>query len=569
MPTMVCERSIEIDCSRGEICVLSGYGHNLGVLEIGRVLALRGYIIDFATLSGREAWLQSCPFISQSHVLGPSVTPEVEETEYLRMSDWTRNGQQDWHVIMSTKRFLESTWPAAYKALSLIMQDPARRPDFILADYLVDAAHDMMVEYGVPIAMHLSQMPVAMLPAPYIPGIPGLQVDILTSEHATITQRLRNMLIMVKALPHVRRHVAWHQRMRAAEGVSRPVFMGPKPDCLYLVNSFFGLEPAKDLPPNVVAVGPILSDSVAPLSAPYTEFLSTRSRVLYVALGTHVLLSSEVMSKLLVGALSALSSDTIDGIIWAIRPMARKQLDHTATVQVPNPAEPPKTQYGYSDGINVPPNPSTKGPRTTVPVTVARLLTGSHPSVLFVEHAPQRALLEDARVAVFLSHTGPASANEAAHAGVPVVALPVYFDQTQCAMRLRDAGVVIADSGLLDKDRFAAPDVAGALARVVVDDSAVAVNVERLRAIARVASRRKHLAADLVEEMLADAEGRRREGLLTAGGRPVRGFHLQTADGRMSKWRAQNWNLWAIGCAVIIGVLGLVLALPVALGILV
>lgn len=433
--------------------------------------------MDFATLSGREAWLKTCPFISQSHVLGPSVTPDVEETEYLRMSNWMRNGKQDWDVIMSTKRFLESTWPAAYKGLSLIMQDPARRPDFILADYLVDAAHDMMVEYGVPVAMHWSQMPIAMLPAPYIPGLPGLQVDVLTSEHATIWQRLRNVLVMWKAVPHVRSHVAWRKRMRAAEGVSRPVFMGPKPDCLYLVNSFFGLEPAKDVPPNVVAVGPILSDGITPLTAPYTEFLRTRSRVLYVALGTHVLLSSEVMSKLLRGALSALSSGTVDGIIWAIRPMARKQLDMTATVQVPGPTE-PETQDGDDvDG-------------TTTPMTVARLLAGAHPAVLFVEHAPQRALLEDVRVSAFLSHAGPASANEAAHAGTPVVALPVYFDQTQCAMRLRDAGVV-AGPGLLDKDRFAAADVANALAHVVVaggggHSRAIAANVDQKASTTRL-----------------------------------------------------------------------------------
>ncbi|KAK9414520.1 putative UDP-glucosyl transferase family protein [Seiridium unicorne] len=533
------------------VVTAGGYTNAAPVLEIARIIASRGYTVDFATLSGREAWLKNCPFISQSHILGPAVSADIEETTYLCMSDWTKNGKQDWKAIMSTKRFLESSWPIAYKGLTSIVQDPSKRPDFILADYLVDAAYDMMVEHGIPVAMHWSQMPTAMLPAPYIPGLPGLQVDILTSEFATVWQRLRNVLVMCKALPHVKSHMRWRKRMRWEAGVSRQLPMRPKPDCLYLVNSFFGLEAAKDIPPNVAAVGPILSDSIAPLDEPYTGFLKTRSRVLYVALGTHVLLSSEVMFRLLSGAVSALTNGIIDGIIWAIRPVARKQLTPSDSVLVPDLETDESSLVKSSWGA------------PTISMEIESIMAGAHPSILFVEHAPQRTLLDDERIVVFLSHVGAASTNEAVYAGKPLITLPVYFDQIQYGMRLRDAGVSVP----LNKDDFTSEDVSDALAHIIHDKERggqISINTARMREIARLASRRKHLAADLIEEMLADSEARRKESMLLGQKRP-RGFHLETADGRMSAWKAKNWDLWAIGCAAAVGVLGIVVALPVAL----
>jgi UDP:flavonoid glycosyltransferase YjiC (YdhE family) len=469
------------------------------------------------------------------------VPADVEEANYLRMSHWTTDIMSNWGAIIDSKIFLESSWPDAYRGLSKLSQNASTRPDFILADYWVDAARDVSLEHDIPLAMHWPQMPTLMLPAPYIPGMPGLQIEVLTSEFATIWQRFRSAMAIYTALPQYFRYLHWRKNMRLAAGVTRTLPTQTKPDYLCLVNSFFGLEAAKDLPPNVAAVGPILTESLlsVPLGAEFEKYLATRHRVLYVSLGTHVLLAAAVMNELLVGVLGALRSRAVDGVIWSIPSMARKQLDMTVQVSVS----------------------SCSG---DISMTVGSLLNNEHSSMFFVHHAPQPTLLYDNRVVAFLSHAGPASTNEALHAGVPLVTVAVYFDQLQNAMRLRDAGVSVP----LDKDTLDSYQVQRAITRIVEDnarDGPMAANVKRMRCIARIAAKRKYYAADLIEEVLEDWKGRQKEREITANKCRPRGMHLQTADGRMPPWKAKNWDLKAIGAAVTFCLVGILVVLPVAL----
>lgn len=516
------------------------------LLELASVLASRGHSIEFGTLAERESWIADRPFGSEPHVLGPPVPADIEEANYLHMSTWSTDLMFNWGPVMAARQYLESLWLDTYRNLTLLMRDPRTRPDFILADYWVDAARDMSLEYDIPLAMHWPQMPTAMLPAPYIPGIPGLQVDVLTSEFATMWQRLRSVIAIYTALPHYLRYLRWVKRMRASAGVSRQLPALTKPDYLCLVNSFFGLEAAKDVPPNVAAIGPVLSDDIPALNEPFITFLTPRSRVVYIALGTHVLFPHQVLHRILSGAVAALTSGVIDGVIWAIRSKARHQLDTSDTIAVP------------ADG-----RPSPGGRKAKCWTTIKDLLDNSHPSILVVEFAPQRTLLHDARVAVFLSHAGPASTNEAVFAGTPLVTLPAYFDQIQNAMRLRDAGVSVP----LQKENFTAQDASAAITQILDDrktDGPIAINVRRVRGIAQIASRRKHLAADLIEEVLADWEGRAREREL--GVQRRRGMHLQTADARMPAWKAKNWDLYGlVGISSFAVLAGVVVAIVVPL----
>ncbi|KHE80908.1 glycosyltransferase family 1 protein, partial [Neurospora crassa] len=75
----------------------------------------------------------------------------------------------------------------------------------------------------------------------------------------------------------------------------------PKPDSLVLVNSFWGLEPAKDVPPLLQPVGPLLSDGYTPLYDTTHNFLNTKNSVVYVAFGTHVILTPEKVARLMRG----------------------------------------------------------------------------------------------------------------------------------------------------------------------------------------------------------------------------------------------------------------------------
>ncbi|KAK8045423.1 UDP-glucoronosyl and UDP-glucosyl transferase [Apiospora rasikravindrae] len=509
------------------------------LFEISQILAERGYTIEFASFDGREDWIQNYPFISRYHPLGPALCAKKADALYLQEWNWSKCG---WASKFESRKTLESTWPQVYQGLSELVQDAQSRPRLILSDFLVDASRDVSFEHSIPLAMHWPQMPTAMLNAPYIPGTPGLQVGILSSEYATIWQRFRNAFSIYPALPAYFRYFWWRENMRRKAGVSRVLPRLLKPDFLCLVNTMFGMEVPRDLPPHVAAVGPIISHQSRHLDEPYTSFLEKRARVLYISFGTHLALPWPIAQKLLLGALAVLGSGTIDGVIWPMKSAAREHLDLDGTVPVRHPQSHVVQRMSISD-----------------------LLNGAHPSLLFVDRAPQQALLHDDRIVVFLSHVGTSSANEALYAGVPLISMALCFDQVQNEMRLQEAGVSIA----LNKDDFTADDVESAIRDIVEDKvthGPIAANVRRMMAIARICSRRKVLAADLIEEVIVDAEGRKSEEMAKSRGVEGRTYrkgrtrhsHLQTADVRMPIWKSRNWDMWGVFLLAFSSLFGLV-----------
>lgn len=407
------------------------------------------------------------------------------------------------------------------------MADPSSRPDFIISDYLVDAVRDMQVEYDVPIAMHWPQMPTMQLPASYVPGYAGLQVEVLTSEYATMWQRIRNELIPVMCLPALLRYFMFLQKMRRETGVKTMLARPSKPDHLVLVNSCYGVETPKDLPPLVNTIGPVLADDYPPLTGNFQAFLDNHERVMYIALGTHVLLGADVLQRLVKGILGATRQGHIDGVIWSIRETARNQFDQIAVV------------HGHGHEA----------------FTTGDLLNGHLPDIWFPTFAPQRAILDHPHTRLYLTHGGASSTNETVWHGVPAITLGVYFDQLQNSIRLSTAGV----SEQLDRWSFKPAHLTSLIGQIIRDEAgSYGANVGRLKRIARIASRRKVLAADLIEEVLADFEGRKQEG-------KSRPMHLQTADMRMPMWKVRNWDMYVVVGAAGLLVLGLVIALPVAL----
>jgi len=201
--------------------------------------------------------------------------------------------------------------------LKRIVSNPVTRPAFIVADFFTNAAvKDVITEYGVSIAIVWPQMPFLMAPVSYIPGQPGFQIDgSLTSENASITSRVRNEMVLFWALPSLLKWLRWTKSMRLEAGVTHETLSDPKPDYLVFVNSFFGLEVPKDLPPSIVPCGPILADSYADLDEKHTKFLDAHKRVLYVALGTHIILEANDVVKILDGIHQALDQHCINGVI--------------------------------------------------------------------------------------------------------------------------------------------------------------------------------------------------------------------------------------------------------------
>ncbi|KAF5005595.1 hypothetical protein FDECE_8002 [Fusarium decemcellulare] len=494
-----------------------GFTHAAPVLDICRVLADRGHVVEFATHDGQQTWVQNpnYAFVAKVHLLGPGPTAEQYDDHWARMVRLRVEDALSSWLMWKSKYLWDSFWPATYRQLKQLCCDPETRPDFIIADFFDETvARDMNLECGVPIAIVWPQMPYLLAPARYIPGQPGFQIDVcLTSERASLRSRLRNEMAIVWAAPRFLAWTWWFTNLRRREGARYPVLPGGnRPHHLVLVNSFFGLEAPKDLPPLVVPIGPVLAEQYPPLDGRHAHFLETHRHVVYVGLGTHVVLPEPSLHKLLQGLLLALDSGCIDGIIWSMNKKTRKTLDPSHAVSRP-------------------------GGKVS---TLGQLLDGVMPDLMVVDFAPQRAILDHSNTRLYLTHGGGSSANEAAYHGVPVLVLGFMFDQLANGMRLEEAGC----GQRLDKNSFTADELAERVSSMVNSGtSALTRNVERLRRIATVAARRKGLAADLVEEVLYDDELRG----------PSRPMHLQTADMRMPWWKVHNLDLGVFALATLVG----------------
>ncbi|KAJ5127955.1 hypothetical protein N7448_008734 [Penicillium atrosanguineum] len=509
------------------VATTGGFTHAAPVLEIGRVLAERGHTIEFATLDGQENWIKGVEygFVTETHLLGTGPTADQLDVHYRRMQAWdVRKGIEPSFI---SKCMFDSYWPQTYHGLKKIVA--ASRPSFIVADFFVDAANDMLVEYRIPIAIVCPNWPPLQLSCSYIPGQPGFQLPgTMTSEDASMQLRIKNELVVLCDLPAIIRMFTFTRKMRSQNGVNFPVHKPKKPDYLLFVNSFVGLEIPRDLPPTCAAVGPLLSPTWPPLDTEYETFMNSHKSVLYIALGTHIILPHQDITKIIIGVLRLMEEDLLDGVIWAIPETGRKDVTGNETFHI-------KTTDEKSG------------------VSLADMLANKHPDWLFPFFAPQRAILDHDSTKIYFTHGGGSSANEALFHGKPILSMGIFFDQISNTTRLVAGGV--AES--LDKFIFSSDEIYAKIKKILVcrEGESYKRNVLRLQRIAHIASRRKEYAADLVEEMIYDHELR-----FDKDGKELRPMHLQTADSRMSAFKANNWDMYAVcglGLAAIVGSIGL------------
>lgn len=488
------------------------------VLELGRALANRRHTIEFATLEGQEHWVanDAFNFVTKVHILGPSSTKEQLDGHYRRMQQW--DIAKGIGQAMESKYLWDSWWPKTYHGLKAIMNDSTTRPDMMIADFFAEAVTDIHVEYKLPVAIVSPNMPSFMMPCSYIPGQPGFQLEgTTTSGHASIWLRIRNELFFLPDLPAIFEMLKRTKKMRNENGVFRPPHKPVKPDYLVFVNSFFGLEIPRDLPPTCAPVGPLLSPTYPSLDDPCKAFFECHSKVLYIALGTHIVLRTEDTVKIIEGVIRLMREGFVDGVIWAVAEHGRTNLD--------------RDQKLNSDSE----------------INLGQLLENNHPSFLFSTFAPQQAILDHKSVVLYFTHGGGSSANEALYHGKPMISMEFFADQIANTTRLVEAGV--AES--LNKFRFTSDELYSKAKKILESGSSGSYqrNVLRLERIAHVAARRKEHAADLAEELLYDNELR----LDDSGISELRHMHLQTADMRMPAYKAKNWDLYALGLLSLAG----------------
>lgn len=245
--------------------------------------------------------------------MGPGMDAATEAKHYMELQ--SSDIRKDYRKYFEPKLRIDAFWTSDYRHLKKIVE--ASRPDMIVADFFVDAAvRDIQAETGIPLAVLWPQMPYGMVSAPHIPGFPGFQVDALTSEHASLWTRIRAALRPLRSVTSVITYIRFTNKMRREAGLpGGGLPFKNKPDHLVLVNSFWGLETPKALPPMVAAIGPILSDEYEPLDGQLDYFYDCHTRVVYVAFGTHIQVQPLDLGKFLAAFARLMDEGIIDGVV--------------------------------------------------------------------------------------------------------------------------------------------------------------------------------------------------------------------------------------------------------------
>ncbi|KAJ5128121.1 CAZyme family GT1 [Penicillium atrosanguineum] len=151
-------------------------------------------------------------------------------------------------------------------------------------------------------------------------GQPGFQLPgTMTSEDTPMWLRMVNEIFFLSDLSSIiRASGKWSKKMRSDNGVLHPPHKPSNPDYLIFVNAFFGLEIPHDLPPTAGPVGPLLSPTCPPPDQECRAFLARHKSVLYIALGTHIILPHTGTAKVVNAANNLQEDGLIDDVIWAM-----------------------------------------------------------------------------------------------------------------------------------------------------------------------------------------------------------------------------------------------------------
>ncbi|XP_061670587.1 UDP-glucuronosyltransferase 2C1-like isoform X2 [Syngnathoides biaculeatus] len=275
----------------------------------------------------------------------------------------------------------------------LVLTDPCWGSGIIVAKYL-----NLPLVYNVRwVITTEGHMAIAPSPLSYIP-ITGTG----NSNKMTFFQRFKNMIVFL---------IGYVQHNLVINNIYQKVcdkYLGPDTNMhhlllsadIWLMRADFVFEFPRPTMPNVIYMGGFQCKPAKPLPDQLEEFVESSGEhgVIFMSLGTFV---------------SKLSADLADKIAAAFAKLPQKVI------------------WRYKGA-----KPSTLGNNT-----------------LLVDWVPQNDLLGHPKMKLFVAHGGTNGVQEAIYHGVPVVGIPLFFDQHDNLLRLTERGAaVVVTLALVDKD---------------------------------------------------------------------------------------------------------------------
>jgi hypothetical protein len=225
----------------------------------------------------------------------------------------------------------------------------------------------------------------------------------------------------------------------------------------------FPLENPYPLDANEHYIGPIFINQPQPLSDKLASFLDSHKKVVYVAFGQMYIPTQPEFNALVQGLLTNYRHGIIDGFIWATVGLPTSMLDIFQSNR-----------------------------------TINSLGFANNPDFLFEQWVPQYSVLNHTSTKLFISHAGTASTHEAVFNGVPILAHPFSSDQPANALQLEKAGIALVN----DRKTCTAESISRKIKTILKDrNSEFVAKANELRGYAYIASRRKAVAADILEQL--------------------------------------------------------------------
>jgi UDP:flavonoid glycosyltransferase YjiC (YdhE family) len=301
--------------------------------------------------------------------------------------------------ILITVNTLVQGWTHEYDGVLEVLR--RERPDVLIADLSSTAAISAAETLSLTCVVNNPDL-LTVLPAAMLTSTPSIPLLLSGKSARSIGAIDRCFYPLQRAISKVAASVVVGRPLNAARrsrGLPNVDYHRWLLDKLVLVNSAFGLEYPRSLPPRIEMVGPMLPLATETLPLDLAAWLAAGQPVVYVNLGT--------IARPWRGLLQRMASGFA--------------------------AEDFRTLW-------------------VVPADVQEMLPPKLPPSIRVDNwvSSQLAVLQHPNVRAFVSHCGTNSVQESVWAGTPVVGIPLFAAQGDMALRLQDAGI----GSSLDKHRF-------------------------------------------------------------------------------------------------------------------
>ncbi|KAI9293331.1 UDP-Glycosyltransferase/glycogen phosphorylase, partial [Neoconidiobolus thromboides FSU 785] len=442
-----------------------GRSHIKSSLEIGDALAQRGHKITYATLDDNIRFTKGYDIGNYS--IGGGFLDDETMRNIMRERILDRNTENTGKAMART---LGPVFIINYERTFQPLKEYLikSKPDLIACDFFAHPCIDLAKHLKIPLIIsYQTTEGVALTMEPFVTS--GFEYSPIYTKDMSFIQRFYSLTIKpIVSLHYISKVVAMENKVRQKFGIPSTNEFQPGLDYgLNLVSTFIGFEPATRSPPNLIHVGPIVSENKDLLTAELNTFLNTHENTLFIAFGSNSVLNESLTKRILEASLLAIEKGVIDGVVWGL---GRTNKDDF-------PLE-----------VN-----NGKGGK----VKVQDLFKGKNDKIKLLSWAPQVSVLNHKNTKLFISHGGIESTFEAIHSGTPVLCLALFGDQPRNARKLEEVG-----GGLyVDKFTFTAESLKQQFKTIIEDrDNKFKSNLSRMKTISHHNSRRLNYAADLYEQ---------------------------------------------------------------------